>query len=93
MISFHAAGHTKGGDEMAEMRFGDRIKAEREARGLTIVQLAAKVGVSTSTISRLEASTFISMWGLYHVLVALDLELVIVGDRDGIRQATKVQKG
>ncbi|MDD2648261.1 MAG: helix-turn-helix transcriptional regulator [Eubacteriales bacterium] len=37
------------------MRFGERLKREREARGLTLSEVARSVGLSESAVQRYEA--------------------------------------
>lgn len=39
------------------MTLGDRIKQAREARGMTMLQLAEKIGVREATVSRYESGT------------------------------------
>ncbi|TYP05596.1 XRE family transcriptional regulator [Streptomyces coelicolor] len=51
------SGPMSGGDETAQVMtsLGARLRAIRQARGLTLAQLAAATGISVSTLSRLES--------------------------------------
>jgi HTH-type transcriptional regulator/antitoxin HipB len=57
---------------------GDRIRALREARGLTQAELAASAGTTTSVVGRIEAGCLGSdLDTLDRLAAALDAQLVI----------------
>jgi transcriptional regulator with XRE-family HTH domain len=44
-----------GEEGMVQMTFGERVKAQREHMGMTLAQVADKVGVSEATMQRYES--------------------------------------
>lgn len=71
------------------MTLGSRLRALRSAKGMSLRQVARKVGVSASTLSRVEHGLYISDIAIIHKIAAFCN--VSVDDLLGIEEPTKEQ--
>lgn len=55
---------------MADLNFGSRVRALREASGITREGLAAAVGTSTSTIARIELNGHVPSVLVVHAIAS-----------------------
>lgn len=83
-----------------ELRIGDRLRALRQSRGLSLAALAKMTGISDATLSRVEnAQTLVSAHNLYILGQALEVDITAFYATDsspirsGIRSVSRGGEG
>lgn len=60
-----------------EMRFNDIVRALRKQKGITQLEMSARIGVNLPNYSRMESRDRFSTKYLYKIAEALDMKLEI----------------